>query len=75
MSTTDRDRHETIDGVRFRITEHGLIYDPAPVRRAAKYPCPDCRTCLLCPESKCGPCRGVCCPGAAAPFLWSDPFP
>jgi hypothetical protein len=66
-------RYEIIDGLRFRVTAGGLIYDPAPACRPAKYPCPDCRVCLFCPESKCGPCLGrsddprpSCSPGAVS---------
>jgi hypothetical protein len=45
------------DGVRFEVTPGGLFYAPEDPPSSKKHPCPDCRFCQWCADSRCHLCR------------------
>ena len=45
------------DGVRFEVTPAGLFYAPEGSPLPKKHPCPDCRFCQWCADSRCNLCR------------------
>ena len=45
------------DGVRFEETPDGLFYAPEAPPSSRKHPCPDCRFCQWCADSRCSLCR------------------
>jgi hypothetical protein len=45
------------DGLRFEVTPDGLFYAPEELPGAKKYPCPDCKFCQGCADSRCSLCR------------------
>jgi hypothetical protein len=45
------------DGLRFEVTPNGLFYAPEELPGAKKHPCPDCKFCQWCVDSRCSLCR------------------
>jgi hypothetical protein len=45
------------DGLRFEVTPDGLFYAPEEHPEGKKHPCPDCRFCQWCADSRCSLCR------------------
>jgi hypothetical protein len=45
------------DSLRFEVTPDGLFYAPEESLSSKKYPCPDCRFCQWCADSRCNLCQ------------------
>jgi hypothetical protein len=44
------------NGLRFEVTPDGLFYAPEQTSADKKHPCPDCRFCQWCADSRCNLC-------------------
>jgi hypothetical protein len=41
------------NGLRFEVTPQGLFYCPEDSKQKKKYPCPDCKCCAWCADTRC----------------------
>ncbi|HUT83995.1 MAG TPA: hypothetical protein VMX95_05055 [Thermodesulfobacteriota bacterium] len=51
------------NGLRFEVTPEGLFYSPENTLQEKKYPCPDCKFCQWCSDTRCTLClkQSKCC--------------